>query len=78
MQFPNLKEVIVSECPQMENFSRGTVITSKLNTIITKIGFFGGRLEKAVILEEVWKDDLNTNIRTVWEKNLHNSTKVIL
>ena len=78
MKFPNLEKVIVSECPQMENFSRGTVITSKLNTLITRIEWYEYRRPENVEgRKNVWKGDLNTSVRMVWE-DLHNSTKVIL
>ncbi|XP_060973735.1 probable disease resistance protein At4g27220 isoform X2 [Cannabis sativa] len=72
IQFPNLKKVIVSECPHMENFSSGNVITSnyKLAKIFTKLKdeFFIDAMH-AKGIEEVWKGDLKTTVRMIWEEN---------
>uniref|UniRef100_A0A803Q7H5 AAA+ ATPase domain-containing protein n=1 Tax=Cannabis sativa TaxID=3483 RepID=A0A803Q7H5_CANSA len=70
IQFPNLEKVIVSECPHMENFSSGNVITSKLAKIITKLkhGYLINVMDEEGI-EEVWKGDLKTSVRMIWEEN---------
>ncbi|KAM6552967.1 hypothetical protein CsatB_013729 [Cannabis sativa] len=70
IQFPNLKKVVVSECPHMENFSSGNVITYKLAKIITKLRFeFIFDLMNDEGIEEVWKGDLKTSVRMIWEEN---------
>ncbi|XP_060972957.1 probable disease resistance protein At4g27220 isoform X1 [Cannabis sativa] len=70
IQFPNLEKVIVSECPHIENFSSGNVITSKLAKIITKLkhGYLINVMYEDGI-EEVWKGDLKTTVRMIWEEN---------
>ncbi|XP_060972963.1 uncharacterized protein LOC115695810 isoform X1 [Cannabis sativa] len=70
IQFPNLKKVFVIECPHLENFSSGNVITSKLAKIITKLRYeyiYDVMYEEGI--EEVWKGDLKTSVRMIWEEN---------
>ncbi|KAM6579699.1 hypothetical protein CsatA_003473 [Cannabis sativa] len=70
IQFPNLEKVFVIECPHLENFSSGNVITSKLAKIITKLRYeyiYDVMYEEGI--EEVWKGDLKTSVRMIWEEN---------
>ncbi|KAM6579710.1 hypothetical protein CsatA_003484 [Cannabis sativa] len=77
IQFPNLEKVIVSECPHMENFSSGNVITSKLAKIFTKLQYeYFYNVIDAKGIEEVWKSDLKTTLRMIWEEaNKTNETE---
>ncbi|GMN47122.1 hypothetical protein TIFTF001_016293 [Ficus carica] len=56
MRFPNLKQVIVSRCSEMEKFSFGA-ITPKLDRVITGIKD-----------QEIWQE---TNVRTYFKKISH-------
>ncbi|PON54683.1 LOW QUALITY PROTEIN: LRR domain containing protein [Trema orientale] len=83
IQFPNLERVILIECPEMRSFSFGTIITPKLDRIITKIieyrhvdeyylnGQYFHHLEEAKQIQQLQEAnlDLNTSVRKLWEKD---------
>ncbi|KAF7844984.1 putative leucine-rich repeat domain, L domain-containing protein [Senna tora] len=52
--FPSLEELIVTECPKMQNFSSGTILAPMLTAV--RIENKGWR----------WKEDLNTTIKQIF------------
>ena len=67
IQFPRLKKVIVSECPEMEIFSNGSTTTPKLNEVNAKLQFWIGNPEYATDIEGIWEGDLNGTLRDIWD-----------
>lgn len=77
LQFPNLKKIILSECPEMRSFSHGTINTPNLDSLIIAelddepleddLDWVFETLEEAEPIEELWEGDLNRSIRKLWD-----------
>lgn len=59
LKFPSLEQVIVKECPKMEIFSRGDLITPKLKRL---------QLTELQDIEERWEGSLNSTIQKLFEE----------
>ncbi|GMN74046.1 hypothetical protein TIFTF001_054373 [Ficus carica] len=87
IKFPLLEKLILSHCPEMQSFSRGIIITQKLNQIITEVvnlGIFNrlgtewywdGIEYDCVPRKQLWEGDINLTIQKILEDNATNERR---